>query len=280
MVSGIEAWLFGYAGTKLADRVLKLFLRDKLTVDLHKAVEKWASNLPSHASLTSSNALFPSHVADEELAERHCLSNLRSELESLKIPSEESWDSALTEQWKYVRSKIDHPQDFFLLSEEEASTHIKSLSIALCTACSQHETLFRVTTVSMLRELSEAISKTPQQNSLSEILTDDQKKLLYRLYHQDTGLCRIAAPKGEYECLWVPGYPIDMQWGWERTPEECRRSGKSQGNREERLHWIFVVKDLVEIGIFEARVDGYYQLTEKGWRVAHDINSEKSDSGV
>lgn len=274
MASGIEAWLFGYAGTRLADRILELLRGDKLTADLHKAVQKWADELPADAKLDSTNALFPSHIPDEELTSRPCLSDLRSELKRSKVPREKSWLSALIEQWNYVRENVTEPQNFFLLSEEEASRYLKSMAIMLSTVCSQHEALFRATTISLLRELLEKSNNEQEdQKDIVYALSEDQKKLLRRLY-QHKGLCRIAAPKGEYECLRVPGVVTDMQWGWERTPEECRLSGKEQGSRENRLHWIYVVKDLVEAGIFEAQDDGYYEFTEKGWRAAHNVVNE------
>ncbi|MEZ5505264.1 MAG: hypothetical protein R3F38_04495 [Gammaproteobacteria bacterium] len=64
---------------------------------------------------------------------------------------------------------------------------------------------------------------------------------------------------------------MEMQWGWERTPEEAQLSGKPSGSREDRLRWLFVVRDLTEAGIFESQPDGYYEFTEAGWRVVHDL---------
>lgn len=272
MISGLEGWLFGYVGTKLADRVLELLRGDKLTVDLHRAAHKWAAELPAVAGLASTNALFPSHIPDNELKERPYLADLRRELKNSKIPTEGCWSNALFEQWQYVRANIADPQNFFLLSEEAALSHLKPLAAKLSMVCSQHEALFRATTVTLLRKILEQGDNN--QKDILSVLTKDQQSLLRRLY-QHKGLCRIAAAKGEYECLWVPGAICNMQWGWERTPVECELSGKSSGSRQERLHWIFVVKDLVDAGIFEVQADGYYEFTEKGWRIAHDLGGLK-----
>lgn len=271
MASGLEAWLFGYAGTKLANGVLERLRGDKLTVDLYRAAEKWAAGLPDHAGLASVYALFPEAVTEDELAERPALARLRLELRQSNVPTDEVWRDSLFEQWRYVRANIRHPQDFFLLSESDARAHLGALALRLHTVCSQHEALFRATTITLLQELlARGGDSASVRKEVEHVLTDDQKALL-RCVYQHRGLCRIAAARGEYECLWAPGAVCDMQWGWERTPEECLQSGKAVGNRRERLHWIYVVKDLAEAGIFEAQAKGYYALTEQGWRVAHDL---------
>ncbi|MES1955988.1 hypothetical protein [Salinisphaera hydrothermalis] len=271
MASGIEAWLFGYAGTKLANGVLERLRGDKLTVDLRRATEKWAAQLPDHVALASIYALFPDAIADDELAERPALMRLRFDLRQSNVPTDEVWHEALLEQWRFVRANARDPDDFFQLPEAEASRHLSALAVKWHTVCSQHEALFRATTISLLRELlARGDGGGAPEEDVQKVLTADQKALL-RCVYQHRGLCRIAAARGEYECLWAPGVVCDMQWGWERTPEECRRSGKAPGDRRDRLRWIYVVKDLTEAGLFEAQAKGYYALTEQGWRVAHDL---------
>ncbi|KEZ77974.1 hypothetical protein [Salinisphaera hydrothermalis] len=271
MASGIEAWLFGYAGTKLANGVLERLRGDKLTVDLRRATEKWAAQLPDHVALASIYALFPDAIADDELAERPALMRLRFDLRQSNVPTDEVWHEALLKQWRFVRANARDPDDFFQLPEAEARRHLSALAVKLHTVCSQHEALFRATTISLLRELlARGDGSGAPEEDVRKVLTADQKALL-RCVYQHRGLCRIAAARGEYECLWAPGAVCDMQWGWERTPEECRRSGKAPGDRRERLRWIYVVKDLTEAGLFEAQAKGYYALTEQGWRVAHDL---------
>ena len=271
MASGFEAWLFGYAGTKLANGVLERLRGDKLTLDLYRATEKWAATLPDEAALASIYALFPDAVADDELDERPALARLRSELRKPNVPTEEIWRDSLLEQWRFVRENAKDPNDFFRLPQADARKHLSALALKLHTVCSQHEALFRATTISLLRELlARGGGGGSAEQEVQQVLTDDQKALL-RCVYQHRGLCRIAAARGEYECLWAPGVVCDMQWGWERTPEECQQSGKAAGDRRERLRWIFVVKDLTEAGLFEAQAKGYYALTEQGWRVAHDL---------
>lgn len=70
MASGLDAWLFGYFGTKLANRVLERLRGDKLTVDLYRETEKWMAGLPDNAGLASVYALFPDPVNDEDLTQR------------------------------------------------------------------------------------------------------------------------------------------------------------------------------------------------------------------
>jgi hypothetical protein len=103
-------------------------------------------------------------------------------------------------------------------------------------------------------------------------LDEDHEKLLLRLYEYE-GKCAISAPTGEYECLWVPGFITSMQWGWERTPQEAAISGKPRGNRTERMHWLFVVKDLVERGFLqETSTPQVFELTTDGQRLAYTLD--------
>lgn len=153
MATGFEEWLFGYAGTKVADRVLALLRGDPPTADLDNVVEKWADSLPAEAALASSSALFPSHVPDAGLQGRPKLARLRAELEHSRVPTVDAWKQALLEQWLYIRTNIANPRAFFLLSESEASDHIDQLAARLGTVCAQYEPLFRATTITLLREL-------------------------------------------------------------------------------------------------------------------------------
>ena len=91
MATGLEAWLFGYAGTKLADKMLEMFRNDKFSLDLHSTVDKWSTQLPPGASLASSSAIFPSHVLDSELADRQNLAHLRSEIRKSSAPTSGDW---------------------------------------------------------------------------------------------------------------------------------------------------------------------------------------------
>ena len=111
-------------------------------------------------------------------------------------------------------------------------------------------------------------------------LERDHEDLLLALYKYE-GKCAIAAPVGEYECLWVPSFLIPMQWGWERTPAEAEISGKPRGNRTERLRWLFVVEDLVERGFLEetsapqveeTRARRVFELTKDGQRFAYTLD--------
>ena len=121
-------------------------------------------------------------------------------------------------------------------------------------------------------------------------LERDHEDLLLALYKYEGKCGTIAAPVGEYECLWVPSFLIPMQWGWERTPAEAEISGKPRGNRTERLRWLFVVEDLVERGFLEetsapqveeTRARRVFELTKDGQRfaypwTAHAINDRQT----
>ena len=107
--------------------------------------------------------------------------------------------------------------------------------------------------------------------STDATLSADEADVISELFKYK-GLCKIGAAQGEHECLWMPGFLCDMQWGWERLPEYAKESGKTIGSREERLRWIFVVRDLVNRGLLQElpkdkpRHSTYYELTEQGWR--------------
>lgn len=111
-------------------------------------------------------------------------------------------------------------------------------------------------------------------------LERDHEDLLLALYKYD-GKCTIAAPVGEYKCLWVPSFLVPMQWGWERTPAEAEISGKPRGDRTKRMHWLFVVEDLVERGFLketsapqveETSAPQVFELTKVGQRFAYTLD--------
>lgn len=279
MAAGLEAWLFGYAGTKLGDKILEMIRSDKFSSDLHSTVEKWSVQLPQGASLASSAALFPSHVLDSELGDRQKLAHLRSKIRDSMAPTSEDWEVALIEQWEYVKKTIEYPQEFFVITETDATTHLGNLAKRLAEVCVQHEPLFRSTAMKMLHEILHEVRgnelKTDFTQQANRALTEDHKKLLRRLYKFD-GRCGIWAAKGEYESLWVPGAVMNMQWGWERTDEEARLSGKDIGDRKNRLHWIYIVESLVDGGLLQKVENnkGLFELTKEGWRVAHKLPEE------
>lgn len=114
----------------------------------------------------------------------------------------------------------------------------------------------------------------PLAKKVSDVaLSDDERKLVERIFEFD-GRCKIEAPRGEFECLWVPGVFGDMQWGWERTAVEAAASGKDRGDRNSRLRWIHVVEDLVENGVLIQLANKQnlkrriYELTPLGQRIA------------
>lgn len=280
MATGLEAWLFGYAGTKLGDKILELFRNDKFTSDLHSVIDKWSAELPIGASLASSVALFPSHVSDSELEERPCLAHLRTEIKKSVVPKSADWKEALIEQWLYVGKSISSPQEFFTISKEEANNHLDTLANQLADVCAQYEPLFRSTAITLLREILDEIRETKELKTdltiqVNDALSKKQKMLLRRLYKFD-GLCGVWGAKGEYKSLWVPGFVGNMQWGWERTAEEARLSGKDIGDRKNRLDWIYIVESLVDGGLLQEKENekGLFELTKQGWRVAHYIPDE------
>jgi TIR domain len=107
-------------------------------------------------------------------------------------------------------------------------------------------------------------------------LSEDEEALVLRLF-RFSGRCMIGAAHGEYECLWVPGDVMDMQWGWERTLQEAQESGKAVGDRVERMRWIFVTRDLAarnllaELPKQEGQRSTLYELTQEGWRAGYAI---------
>ncbi len=279
MPAGIEDWVFGYVGEKLADKILSMFRTDKFSSDLHAAVDQWSKKLPSGSRLATTEALFPSYLSDSELEDRQNLIRLRSTIRGSVAPTSADWRAALIEQWQHVREHVQDPQAFFTLSESEAAAHLDDLANQLAVVCAQHEPLFRSTAMNLLREILSEIKechhKTDTTGPNDRLLTEDHKTLLQRLYEFD-GRCGIWAAKGEYECLWVPGPICDMQWGWERTAGEAQLSGKEVGDRAKRLHWIYVVESLVEGGLLQAVAGekGLFELTKQGWRVAHELLKE------
>jgi hypothetical protein len=101
-------------------------------------------------------------------------------------------------------------------------------------------------------------------------LNEYEIQLLKELYKYQKP-CQIAAANDEYECVWVPGFLMRMQWGWERYEEVQATSGKNPGSRKERLRWIIVVKELASKAYLKELPKRFYELTDNGNKVAHKL---------
>lgn len=180
MAGALEAWLFGYVGTKVADKILKIFRSDQLINDLHSAIESWAEELPSNISLESSYALFPSSLSYNDISDRKSLNVIRSKLNDSIIPDQENWIKALMEQWEFVLNNIDNPQSFFLVEESEALKHITKLSECLGQVCAKHEELFKVTAINLLKEIAETTGVKP--DNLNHVIDNIMCDARYRIF--------------------------------------------------------------------------------------------------
>jgi len=197
MATGIEEWLFGYVGSKLADKMLGLIRGSKLTSDLHKAVGAWASELPPHATLASTNALFPSHVPDSDLTGRPYLAELRSLLRNSNVPTKECWHNALLEQWRFVRATVPEHQAFFILSEDIASKLLEDLAIRLCSICSQQQDLFRPTAISLLRDVEASSKSKIPTDLIDQIIEVEVEKLRKSRFFAEYDRSRSALNLGK-----------------------------------------------------------------------------------
>lgn len=277
MTTGIEAWLFGYAGGKIANAIMSMFKEDKFIKGLHDAINKWTSTLPKDAHLDASIVLFPNHILNDGLEDRPALNKIHDQFNNARIPTIEEWHSSLIEQYKHVKKTKENLQDFFIIPEEQASQHLLNLAKSLRKVCEQNDNLFKGEVIKLLLEIIKTQSADIIATDAPQELTEDQHALLKRLYDYDDGFCRISTPKGEYKCLWVPGDVGGMQWGWERTPTEVELSGKSKGDKQERLKWLYVVKGLLELGLLQEieKENGCFELSEEGQRIAHDLSIQE-----
>ncbi|MGR3971196.1 GapS6b family protein [Shewanella sp. 1180_01] len=180
MVGAFEGWLLGYAGTKLSDKILCIFMSNPLISELHSAIDKWAQELPIDANLISSYALFPDHILDEDLKERKSLKILRSKLHNFTIPEKDDWVKALIEQWHFVKDKISSPQEFFLIDEDAALKHIIHLSDSMDIVCSKHDQLFKVTVIKLLRNIDS--TKYIEAENLEYVSENILRDIRFRLF--------------------------------------------------------------------------------------------------
>ncbi len=271
MATGFETWLLGYAGGKLADSILSFFKEDGFIKELNTALEDWAKTLPDHAGLYSPKALFPNEGRLIDLNDHPKLRVVRKKIEDSEIPTTEEFNRALLEQFQYIKKTIAQSQQFFTIPENEAEKHLNRLAEKLRKTCENNDDLFKGEVIRLLKNI--AGQQSDNHNISATDLSSKQKQLISRLYQHEKSCCRISAPKGEYKCLWVPGALGPMQWGYERTPKEVELSGKDRGDRENRLSWLFVVKDLLQMGFLEdvEGHDGHFQLSEKGLRAGNTL---------
>jgi nucleoside phosphorylase len=120
----------------------------------------------------------------------------------------------------------------------------------------------------VIEVLRHASFKVSPEDPFKRELTENEKMLVLRLY-DFKGTCIIARAKGEDEYLRVPGYGMDMYWGWLNQNDP-----KSE---DARLEWIYVVEDLLQIGILEkTKRPKEYKLTEFGLREAHKLSVSRN----
>lgn len=129
------------------------------------------------------------------------------------------------------------------------------------------EEIFNIS--NQITELKSIVSEFKEEKEDSN-LNEYEIQLLKELYKYQKP-CQIAAANGEYECVWVPGFLMSMQWGWERHEDVQATSGKNPGNRKERLRWIIVVKELASKGYLKELPKRFYELTDKANKVAHKL---------
>lgn len=105
-----------------------------------------------------------------------------------------------------------------------------------------------------------------KQDAKLEIPRDTSEKemmLLLRLYDFQ-GTCIIGKAKGEQEHLRVPGHVMDMQWG--------------ASSNDNRLSWIYVVRDLCNAGLLEKTGrDKEYKLTDLGEEEAWKLSLARGE---
>lgn len=123
----------------------------------------------------------------------------------------------------------------------------------------------------------------PSGAAASTSLSEDESELVRELFKYK-GRCKIGAAQGEHECLWMPSFLCDMQWGWERLPDHAKEAGKTIGSRTERLRWIFVVRDLVARGVLKElpkenrQQSTFYELTDLGWRAGLALSATRKQA--
>lgn len=188
-------------------------------------------------------------------------------------------EEALIEDGRIISPTPEQLNKFYELFDNElkASHNLYNINIEH----NYKEEIFNISNlISELRnELQSLKTDMYEKVSLEPAQSEYEINLLLRLLNYQ-GKCKIAAAPLEYECLWVPGYICDMQWGWERTATYAEQSGKKRGTREERLRWIYTVTILVEKGYLKEIVNmkKYYELTDKGKNLALKLKFEKENN--
>jgi hypothetical protein len=118
------------------------------------------------------------------------------------------------------------------------------------------------------RELEKLASETKESACPSKGLSDDQLRLLLRVYVNEWKL-NIYSSGYEYECLRTG--PIGQYWGFEYTPmaielTRYERSPKQNppGARIERLRWLGAFEELKRRSLVESISERIYVLSAEG----------------
>jgi len=157
VLTALVSWALGYTASKLADKVIDGDLERRLRV----VISKWADSVKGIAYIDP-DALFSCSIEAELDAEQAPeLLRIRKLLEEGQLPSEEKWCSAFIERWRIIKARHkemgEKAQEFFCLSEEKATEHLRVLATRVHHECTKEAGVFNPHVVASLRSLREEV---------------------------------------------------------------------------------------------------------------------------
>jgi hypothetical protein len=209
-------WFIGASLTETGKRLLARIEASQLNDHLRKAISDWCTTLPPDLA-PSPTAFFPPIATSEGPAHtRPALMLVRSRFDESHVPAANEWLGALVEHWQCRCDELGkdaHP--FFLQDPGAAKAQLDELALRLENVCKQDDTLFRATTLDLLRDMAETRGPTstvlavdlglgPDERSLA---THDRMAVTYALA-RDGGRVRIDARLGYLDTL-AAGGPIE-----------------------------------------------------------------------
>ena len=154
------SWMLTFALGRGASSVLERLKGTQLPKNLRRTVQDWAKSNQPPVKATVLETIFSPEV-DETHPERSAARRRLSQtIQAKRVPSLDEVRDALLEPWDEAQAAddLEHLEDFFHLSREDALSQLSELAERLRTVLVQDESLFKGTSVELLEGVVDQVA--------------------------------------------------------------------------------------------------------------------------
>lgn len=156
----IASWLFSHVSERLFKKFLTGFLANNLSNRLFEVARVWCDQLEPDGCLHV-EALFTYFNVDEKSLPPYPRS-IFTKLENYECPLRDEWNTALCNQWQWIKEVNPEPQSFFCLPVDIAHKHLDELAKLLELECLKDRERFQVHCHKLLKDIKDSIDSTKE----------------------------------------------------------------------------------------------------------------------